>query len=70
MPAVPSSPASFAAPATGRPRSIRVGPGESLESLAVRVYGDRAMAPSLWQANRDRLRSPDLLVPGMELRIP
>lgn len=70
MPTVQSSPASFTGPATSRPRTIRVGPGDSLESLAVTVYGDRTRAPALWQANRDRLRSPDLLVPGMELRVP
>jgi len=60
------------APVTGpmRPVTIRVGPGESLASLAQRFYGDRARADSIWAANRDRLRSPELLVPGMELRLP
>ena len=53
-----------------RPDTVRVGMGDSLESIAVRFYGDRAMASRIWQANRDRLRSPDLLVPGAELRLP
>ena len=53
-----------------RPDSVRVGAGDSLESIAFRFYGDRAMAPQIWQANRDRMRSPDLLVPGSELRLP
>ena len=53
-----------------RPATVRVGMGDSLESIAVRFYGDRAMASRIWQANRDRLRSPDLLVPGAELRLP
>jgi nucleoid-associated protein YgaU len=61
--AVPSSPAQ-------RPATVRVGMGDSLESIAVRFYGDRAMASRIWLANRDRLRSPDLLVPGAELRLP
>ena len=61
--AVPSSPAQ-------RPAAVRVGMGDSLESIAVRFYGDRAMASRIWLANRDRLRSPDLLVPGAELRLP
>jgi nucleoid-associated protein YgaU len=60
---VPSSPAQ-------RPATVRVGMGDSLESIAVRFYGDRAMASRIWLANRDRLRSPDLLVPGAELRLP
>jgi nucleoid-associated protein YgaU len=53
-----------------RPARVRVGPGESLESLAERFYGDRAMADRLWEANRDQLRSPALLVAGMDLRLP
>lgn len=53
-----------------RPARVRVAPGESLETLAQRFYGDRAMAVRLWEANRDLLRSPSLLVPGMELRLP
>lgn len=53
-----------------RPGSVRVGPGETLESLAERFYGDRAMATRLFEANRDQLRSPALLVAGMELRLP
>jgi nucleoid-associated protein YgaU len=53
-----------------RPDSVRVGAGDSLESIAFKFYGDRAMAPRIWQANRDRMRSPDLLVPGSELRLP
>lgn len=63
-----------AAPATvepaRRPTSVRVGPGETLETLAQRFYGDKAWAPRLWEANRDHLRSPALLVAGMELRLP
>jgi nucleoid-associated protein YgaU len=53
-----------------RPAAIRVAMGDSLESIAVRFYGERGMATRIWQANRDRLRSPDLLVPGVELRLP
>ncbi len=55
---------------TRRPARVRVAPGESLESLAERFYGDRAMAARLWEANRDQLRSPALLVAGMDLRLP
>lgn len=53
-----------------RPTSVRVAPGETLETLAQRFYGDRAMASQLWEANRDRLRNPALVVAGMELRLP
>jgi len=59
-----------AAVQASRPATVRVGVGDSLESIAVRFYGDGAMATRIWQANRDRLRSPDLLVPGGDLRLP
>jgi nucleoid-associated protein YgaU len=68
-----SPPTSSATPTSGhaqRPSTVRVGMGDSLESIAVRFYGDRAMGSRIWEANRDRLRSPDLLVPGAELRLP
>ncbi|MBT6642872.1 MAG: LysM peptidoglycan-binding domain-containing protein [Planctomycetaceae bacterium] len=50
--------------------TIRVAPGETLVSLAQRVYGNANMADSIFNANRDRLRNPALLVPGTELRLP
>lgn len=50
--------------------SVRVAPGETLATLAQRLYGSPAAAQRIWEANRDRLRSPDLLVAGMELRLP
>jgi nucleoid-associated protein YgaU len=57
-----------AAPLSGG--RIVVAPGETLVSLATRLYGDPAAARRIWEVNRDRLRSPELLVPGMELRLP
>ncbi len=66
-----ASPRQPVAPAGGQAASsVRVGPGETLPSLARRLYGDPAMADQIFAANRDRLRSPDLVVPGMELRLP
>ena len=53
-----------------RPGKVRVAPGETLETLAERFYGDRSMATRLYEANRDRLRNPALVVAGMELRLP
>jgi len=53
-----------------RPGRVRVAPGETLESLAERFYGDRSMAIRLFEANRDQLRNPALVVAGMELRLP
>jgi nucleoid-associated protein YgaU len=64
QPLAPSVPA--ARPTT----TVRLAPGETLETLAERFYGDRRAAARIWEANRDRLRSPELAVPGIELRLP
>lgn len=53
-----------------RPAKVRVAPGETLETLAQRFYGDRSLATRLYEANRDLLRNPALVVAGMELRLP
>jgi nucleoid-associated protein YgaU len=78
--AAPSAAAAWliggAAPAAVQPSrpmagsTVRLAPGDTLESLAIRFYGDRAAAGRIWEANRDRLRSPELAVTGMELRLP
>jgi nucleoid-associated protein YgaU len=60
----------LAAALATRPAAIRVAPGDTLASIGHRFYGDPHMAARIWEANRDRLRSPELLVPGMELRLP
>jgi nucleoid-associated protein YgaU len=64
----PPPPAETPRPPTGS--TVRLAPGETLESLAIRFYGDRSAANRIWEANRDRLRSPELAVTGMELRLP
>ncbi|MCL2760612.1 MAG: LysM peptidoglycan-binding domain-containing protein [Desulfuromonadales bacterium] len=46
--------------------------GESLPQIASRpeVYGDAALWPLLYKANRDQIRDPAVLWPGQVLRIP
>ena len=44
--------------------------GNTLWSLAVRYYGDGFEWSRIYEANRDRVGSPEQLVPGTVLRIP
>lgn len=67
--APPATPAAGLPPAPAT-ASVRVGPGETLPMLARRLYGDPAMAEQIFAVNRDRLRSPELVVAGTELRLP
>ncbi|MEE9295267.1 MAG: LysM peptidoglycan-binding domain-containing protein [Phycisphaerae bacterium] len=44
--------------------------GDTLYGLARRYYGDASRWKDIYEANRDVLRSPDVLLVGQELDIP
>lgn len=44
--------------------------GDDLTGIAIRVYGDPAMADAILAANRDRLRDPAILPIGLTLVLP
>jgi nucleoid-associated protein YgaU len=46
-----------------------VQPGESLRTIAAMLLGDEKRWPEIFDINRDRLQSPDLLRVGQELRV-
>jgi hypothetical protein len=48
----------------------RVVRGETLRSIAEQWYGDASAFRTVFQANRDQLTDPDLIVVGQQLRIP
>jgi tetratricopeptide (TPR) repeat protein len=52
------------------PASITVGRGESLRDIAQRIYGNGDLYQLIYDANRDRIRDPDHIVPGMTLSLP
>ena len=51
-------------------RFYTVSPGDSLGAIAVKFYGDLAHYPTILDANRQILSSPDTLKPGQRLVIP
>ncbi len=57
-------------PPAGKSLVYRVKGGDTLAGLADRFYGDRQGWKKIYQANRDRLASPDRLQEGQELIIP
>ncbi len=59
-----------AAAAQTTPTSVTVAPGDSLWTIANRVYGDSAMYLQIYQANRGLISNPDRIFPGMTLTIP
>lgn len=56
--------------AAAAPRTHRVQNGDTLSDLAARYLGSSERFWEIFTANRDRLRTPDLLPIGLELRIP
>ena len=52
------------------PRIYRVQNEETLVQVAERVYGDATKYRDLYEANRDRLDSPQNLRPGTILVVP
>ena len=51
-------------------RVYRVRPGDTLESIALDVYGDAARSAVIAAANRERIGEPPVLYPGQVLQLP
>jgi Flp pilus assembly protein TadD/LysM repeat protein len=50
--------------------SLTVAPGDSLWTIAAKVYGDADLFSRIFDANRDRITNPNRIFPGMTLVIP
>lgn len=57
-----------APPHEGRTHTVK--PGESLSKIAKEYYGDASRWPEIYEANRDKIKDPDLIHPGQEFVIP
>ncbi|WP_247892610.1 LysM peptidoglycan-binding domain-containing protein [Azospirillum sp. Sh1] len=51
-------------------RNIVVQPGNSLWRLARRTYGDGMLYTTIYTANREQIRNPDLIYPGQIFALP
>ena len=61
---------SSTAPSTDQPRTITVKAGDSLSKIAKRELGDAEKWHAIYEANRDKIKNPDLIYPGEVLTIP
>lgn len=52
------------------PYDYIVQPGDTLERIAAKWLGDAAQWPRLYEANRSRIKDPNLIRPGLKLIIP
>jgi nucleoid-associated protein YgaU len=51
-------------------RTYTVMVGDSLSKIAASVYGRPSDWRKIYEANRDRIKSPDTVAPGLVLNIP
>lgn len=56
--------------APAAPKTRVVQPGDSLSAIAVEEYGSADRWTEIYEANRDQVTVPDVIEPGMSLRIP
>lgn len=56
--------------AGGGERIYIVRSGDSLSKIAQREYGDAKKWRQIFEANQDKIKDPDLIHPGQELKIP
>jgi nucleoid-associated protein YgaU len=63
-----TAPAPSASTTAGR--TYTVVSGDSLSKIAKHHYGDSAKWHAIYEANRDKIKNPDLIYPGQVLTIP
>ncbi len=51
-------------------RTYTVVSGDSLSKIAKQQYGDASKWHAIYEANRDKIKNPDLIHPGQVLTIP
>lgn len=51
-------------------RTYTVKSGDSLSKIARHLYGDAGKWHQIYDANRDKIKDPDLIHPGQEFTIP
>ena len=55
---------------SAKPTTYTVKSGDSLSKIAKHLYGDASKWHKIYEANRDKIKNPDLIHPGQELTIP
>jgi nucleoid-associated protein YgaU len=51
-------------------RTYTVVAGDSLSKIAKKIYGDGKRWKEIFEANKDKIKNPDLIHPGQVLKIP
>ena len=55
---------------SAKPTTYTVKSGDSLSKIAKHLYGDADKWHAIYEANKDRIKNPDLIHPGDVLTLP
>ena len=67
---VQSGSSTTAAPAGGADQTYTVVGGDTLSKIARKFYGNANAWNTIFQANKDQIKNPDMIHPGQVLKIP
>jgi nucleoid-associated protein YgaU len=70
LPVKLGNPAAEPAAAAAAPITITVQPGFTLWAIARDTYGDGVLYVQVFEANRDKIKDPDLIYPGQVFTVP
>jgi nucleoid-associated protein YgaU len=69
-PEAPAAPQADAEVASIAPVSVTVQPGFTLWGIAQERYGDGVFFVQVFEANRDKIKDPNLIYPGQVFTVP
>ncbi|MGB3250288.1 MAG: LysM peptidoglycan-binding domain-containing protein, partial [Tabrizicola sp.] len=70
-PEAPAAPQPDPAPtAAAMPVTVTVQPGFTLWGIAQERYGDGVLYVQVFEANKDKIKNPDLIYPGQVFSVP
>jgi nucleoid-associated protein YgaU len=64
------TPANTPKPETGTRRDYTIKSGDSLSKIARQFYGNANDWQKIYEANKDKIKDPDLIHPGQKIIIP
>ncbi len=69
-PSAPASSADVGQPGGASRRDYTIQPGDSLSKIAKKFYGNAGDWQKIYNANKDKIKNPDMIYPGQKIVIP
>lgn len=66
----PTPDTNYTKPTPPAARDYTIKSGDSLSKIARQFYGDAGQWQKIYQANKDKIKDPDMIYPGQKIIIP